>query len=277
MLTQPTANDLNLDLPAAVQAVEESPVVMRIGVVTDLIEADNITVRISGSPALVTASYLFPAYQPILGDRVVVMRQDGQWIVLGTMSGPINTAILNPSFEDGVVGALPTNWTLTVVSGAGGVPTFTKVLSGDIAGQYIGRLVNSSVAAGTSVVDIYSSLARARPAQRWAHGFYMTHAYVNFNAANVPQGGNTTLETFIQFLDIDGVLITETSVGFLTLMTNVLDEIYNRTLTVGGDYFVTSPAETAFARLRIRANLVMSANSATAIGFDYMVLRTPDA
>ena len=277
MLTQPTANDLNLDLPAAIQGVEESPVVMRIGVVTNLVESDNITVRISGSNVLVQASYLFPAYQPILGDRVVVYRQDSQWLVAGTMSGPINTAILNPSFEEGVPGALPSDWTFTVVSSAGGVPTFTKVLSGDIAGQWIGRVVNSSGGvAGTSTADLFSSRAAASPGQRWAHGFYMTHAYINFNAANVPQGGNTTVETFIQFLDIDGNLLVETSVGFLTLMTNVLNEIYNRTLTTTGGFFVTAPPETAFARLRIRFTLVMNANSATAIGLDYMVLRTPD-
>lgn len=112
LVTQPTVNDLNLDLPAATQGVPESPVVMRIGVVTDIVEADNITVQISGSPVLVTASYLWPQYQPVPGDRVVVYRQDSQWFVVGTMSGPNNTALLNPGFELGNVGSAPTNWTV---------------------------------------------------------------------------------------------------------------------------------------------------------------------
>ena len=277
MLTQPTANDLNLDLPMAMQGVEESPLVCRIGVVTNIVEADNITVRISGSNVLVQASYLFPAYQPLLGDRVYVTRQDSQWFVLGTMSGPINSAILNPSFEEGVIDATPTNWTLSVVSSAGGVPVFTQRPSGDIAGRRIARFSVVSAAAGTSIADVFSSRAAARPGQRWVHAFYMTYTYVNINNLFVVQSGNTTLETFIQFLDIDGTLLAETSTGFLYLGSNVIQEVYNRTLTVGGDFFVTAPPETAYARLRLRGTFPMNANSATDIGLDYMVLRTPDA
>jgi len=164
-----------------------------------------------------------------------------------------------------------------VVSSAGGVPTFTQQLSGDIAGKRIGRFTVISAAAGTSSADIFSSLARAHESQRWAHGFYMTYAYININNLFVVQSGNTTLETFIQFLTIDGVLINETSVGFLYIGSNVIEEIYNRTLTTTGDFFVTAPPETAYARLRIRGTFPMSASSATDIGMDYMVLRTPDA
>ncbi len=277
IMTQPTPNDGDLDLPSAIQGVEEPPVVMRIGVVVDIVEADNITVQISGAPTLVQASYLFPAYQPLLGDRVVVYRQDSQWLVAGTMSGPINTTILNPSFESGVIGSTPTNWTLSVVSSAGGVPTFTQQLNADIAGKRIARFTVVSAAAGTSSADVFSSLAPARPSQRWTHGFYLVYAYININNLFVVQSGNTTLETFLQFLTIDGTLITETSVGFLYLGSNVIQEVYNRTLTVGGDFFVTSPPETSYARLRIRGTFPMNASSATDIGLDYMILRTPDA
>ena len=128
LMTQPTVNDLNLDLPAATQGVPESPVVMRIGVVADIVEADNITVRISGSPVLVRASYLFPSYEPLLGDRVVVYRQDGQWFVLGTMSGPINSAAPNASFEEGTLGGgiPPTSWSVTVISSVAGTPGMEK-------------------------------------------------------------------------------------------------------------------------------------------------------
>lgn len=264
-------------LPGQVIDTRESPALIRTGVVNEIIEADNITVKISGSPVLVTASYLFPQYQPLLGDRVYVIKQDAQWFVLGTMSGPINTVIPNPSFEDGVVGALPTNWTLNVISSAGGVPTFVKVSSADISGNYIGRFENTSVGAGTSVADLLSTAQPASAGQRWVHAFYLTSAYINLNAALVSQSGNTTLETFIQFLDAGGTLVSETSTGLLYIGANVIQEIYNRTVTVAGANYVTAPAGTVQVRLRIRASMPMNAASSTSLGLDYMVLRTPDA
>lgn len=276
-MTQPTPNDGLLSLPSAVQGVEEPPVVMRIGVVSNIVEADNITVRISGSSVLVTASYLFPLYQPVLGDRVVVYRQDSQWFVVGPMSGPINTTLLNPSFEEGTVGALPTNWTFTVIASAGGVPTFVKQASADISGRFIGTYQVTSAAAGTSVGDLISSAAPASAGQRWAMAYYLTYAYINLNAAQVSQSGNTTVETFIEFLDVDGVVISSVSASLLYIGANVIQEILVRTVTTTGDNFVTAPANTARARIRVRFSTPMSATSTTSIGIDYMVLRTPDA
>lgn len=273
-MTQPTPNNSDLNLPAAVQSVAESPALVRIGVVDEIVESDNITVKISGSPVLVTASYLFPQYQPLLGDRVYVVKQDSQWFVLGTMSGPINSLIKNPSFEDGVVGALPTNWTLNIIANPAGTPTFTKSANADISGNYIGRFENISAGvAGTSIADLISSTTPATEGERWVHAFYMTHAYINLDAAQVPQGGNTTLETFIQFLDAGGILVSEISTGFLYIGTNVIQEIYNRTVTTTGANFVISPPGTVSARLRIRASFPMNVASVTVIGLDYMVLR----
>ena len=61
-VTRPTFNSASLDLPAAIADVPESPVMARIGVVSEIVESDNITVTISGSNVLVRASYLFPQY-----------------------------------------------------------------------------------------------------------------------------------------------------------------------------------------------------------------------
>lgn len=268
---------LEHSLPGQVIDTRESPALVRIGVVTEIVEAQNITVQISGSPVLVTASYLFPSYQPVLGDRVYVTKQDAQWFVFGTMSGPINSVIPNASFEEGVVGALPTNWTLNVISSAGGVPTFVKVVSADIDGSYIGRFENTSVAAGTSVADLLSSPQPATAGQRWASAFYLTSAYINLNAALVSQSGNTTLETFIRFEDAGGTLVSETSVGLLYIGANVIQEMYLRTVTTTGANFVIAPVGTFQVRLRLRASMPMGAASSTSIGLDYMVLRTPDA
>lgn len=172
-LTQPTANDLNLDLPAAIQGVEEPPVVMRIGVVTDIVEADNITVRISGSPVLVTASYLFPQYAPIQGDRVVVYRQDSQWFVVGTMSGPNNTALLNPGFELGNVGSAPTNWTVGGGSTTAGVPTLTKQPANNpVDGNFVAEAHLPIIGPGTSFLSLTSARVPVSPGERWTGGFF---------------------------------------------------------------------------------------------------------
>ena len=171
--TQPTVNDLNLDLPAATQGVPESPVVMRIGVVVNLVEADNITVRISGSPALVQASYLFPQYEPLLGDRVVVYRQDSQWFVVGTMSGPNNTALLNPGFELGTVGSAPTSWTVGGGSVAAGVPTLTKQPANNpVDGNFVAEAHLPITGTGTSFLSLTSARVPVNAGEIWTGGFF---------------------------------------------------------------------------------------------------------
>jgi hypothetical protein len=275
-MPQPLADSI----PGALTNRQESPVVARIGTVVDISESDNITVRISGSDVLVTASYLFPMYAPLLGDFVYVTKQDSQWFVVGTMSGPINSAIANASFEEGTVGALPTGWTTNVVASPAGVPTFTKeVAAYPLAGTYSAMIRNASAgAAGTSIIDIFSPQAEAMEGQRWASGFFLLYAVINVNAALVVQSGNTQLQSFIQFLDGTGTLISEESTYVLYLGSNVIVPFLVRTVnaTTQGS-FVNAPINTSFVRLRLRATLTMNANSLTEIYIDHVMLRTPDA
>lgn len=266
-------------LPGQISRQGESPVVARIGEVVDIQESTNITVQISGSPALVTASYLFPAYQPLLGDYVYVTKQDSQWLVLGTMSGPLNTVLENPSFEDGVVGALPSNWTTTVIASPAGVPTFTKEFAANpVNGRYQGMIRNASAGvAGTSILDIFSAAEPATEGQRWAQSHFLVYAVVNVNAALVVQSGNTQVQTFIQFLNSGAALISEESAYVAYLGSNVITPTYLRTITPSGFPYAVAPAGTAFVRVRLRATLTMNANSVTEIYLDSMVLRTPEA
>lgn len=276
-MTMPNPLQQEEPLPGQVSIEAESPVLARIGVVVNIQESNNITVRISGSPALVTASYLFPAYAPVLGDFVYLTKQDAQWLVLGTMSGPINSSIANASFEDGDIGALPTGWTTNVVSSAGGTPTFTKETPANpIGGSYQAMLRNSSVGAGTSTIDIFSPTAPAMEGQRWAMSFFLVYAAINVNAALVVQSGNTQVQVFIRFLDATGVSLVEESATALYLGSNIVTPTYIRTTTPTAAAYSIAPPNTSFVRLRIRATLTMSANSATEIWFDQMVLRTPD-
>lgn len=271
----PLANSL----PGAFVNNQESNVVARIGVVTDIVESDNITVRISGSDALVTASYLFPAYSPMLGDFVYVTKQDAQWFVLGTMSGPINSAIANPSLEEGIVGALPTGWSTTVISSTAGTPTFTKEISPyPLTGSFAGMIRNASAGvAGTSTLDIFSPSTPATEGQRWASGFFLLYAVINVNASLVVQSGNTQVQSFIQFLDATNTLISEESTYVLYLGSNVVVPTLLRTVTATSQApYVIAPLNTSYVRLRFRATLTMNVNSATEIYIDHVILRTPN-
>lgn len=256
-MTQPTPNDLNLDLPAAVQGVEESPVVMRIGVVVDIVEADNITVQISGSPVLVQASYLWPQYQPVPGDRVVVYRQDSQWFVLGTSSGPLNTLVANPSFEQGTLGALPTSWTLVVSSAAGGPPTFTKEtnINSIVSGNFIADFGVDGTAVASSTADVYSSTIPAEPGQRWAAAYTL----VGVNFYNATDGA---LAFGYEFLDAGGAVLASYGIDNLYVTGGFYGPILRRNNLYPQPY-QTAPAGTVGVRVRFNGVFQMR----TAVSF----------
>ena len=261
-------------LPGQITQQEASDFVARIGRVVDITEATNITVEISGSPTLVTASYLFPLYQPLIGDLVYVTKQDSQWFVHGTMSGPLNSLVLNPSFEQGVLTALPTGWSITSVSTTAGTLTFTKQILTAVSGNFIGTIRNSSAGvAGTSSSDIFSTPTQAAPGQKWTVGYFITYAVPDVNASLVPQGGFMDLSWFIQFLDPDGVLISETLANYTPIYSYIPGPYYARTFTAANEVFVIAPPGTASARLRIRCTMTMHVNSASEIGLDVVLFR----
>lgn len=99
------------DLPHTIVDTTVEPTVMRIGVVTGYLDG-SLTVAISGSDVLVDASYMRGITLPAMGEKVVVLRQASQWVVLGALSPrPAENPVLNASFEDDPVGAgLPSSW-----------------------------------------------------------------------------------------------------------------------------------------------------------------------
>lgn len=267
LVTQPTVNDLDLDLPAATQGVPGSPVVMRIGVVVSLVEADNITVRISGSPVLVTASYLFPQYRPMLGDRVVVYRQDSQWFVVGTMSGPINSLLANPSFEIGAIGALPTSWTFTVTSSSAGVPTFTKpATTQPLMGDAVGRFSVSPTGTGASGGTLISTSVATTEGQNWTGGFFLR--IIDLTGPN-----SMGVSVLARFLDASGVSISAVGLNAFTNFTSTLPDYFlvrpDPTSTQ-----VTAPPGSASVRLEVDF-LALIADSSTLVDVDVdgMILR----
>lgn len=100
------------DLASTVRATTPDAAVLRIGRVTAY-AAGQITVNISDSDVLVDATYIFGAYQPVLGDNVAVLKQGNQWLALGIPSAnPDDNPIQNYSFEAGDLDVMAPQWTL---------------------------------------------------------------------------------------------------------------------------------------------------------------------
>lgn len=266
--TQPTPNDLDLDLPAAVQGVPTSPVIMRIGEVVNIVEGTNVTVRISGSPTLVNASYLFPSYRPILMDRVMVLKQDAQWAVIGVLSGELNTQAFNPSFEDGPFNSgVPQNWTYTVTDSSAGTPTVVKDLAlSPIQGQYVAHVNLSPGAALASSADLISTRIPATPGSVWTGGVFMY-------AIELGGGNSFLVATAINFYDAGGALI---STGGLANAANLSAAIPQWFLIAPDAAFpsATAPANTASVALLINMTFfVLDTGFTYDIYFDYAMLR----
>lgn len=271
----PVENSGELALPEAIQGVPVSSVVARIGRVVAIDEATSITVEISGSPTLVNASYLFPQYQPLLGDFVYITKQDAQWAVLGTLSGDINSLILNPSFELGDDAITPLNWSFTPSAVVAGVPTFHKETGLGIHGNHIGIFRNSSAGvAGTSSGAATSVLVPAAEGQKWALGLWVTFATPDVNAALETQGGNIQITTTIQFFNEDNVFISGIDTNFLPIYSGLVNPVFLRTFILAdSSSYVVAPAGTAYARVRIFVSFSMHINSASELGIDYVLLR----
>jgi hypothetical protein len=271
-MTTPTFNSYDLDLPAAITSVgDTSATITRVGRVSAITESDNITVKISGSPTLVNASYLFPQYQPVLGDNVIVQKTDAQWLVLGTLSGPVdaNTLALNPGFEAGTVGALPDNWTLTNTDVTAGVPTFRKELTyNPLSGLHVGQLdlVNNGVL-DFSISQIVSAPVVAGPNQLWTGA-----GFIRVAALAGPCRIQAT--TFLRFFNAaGGVLGTALLNGGQEYAASGAGWTLLRpdsTLSASG----VTPAGTASVSLVVEVLFnVQKANEEIIVEFDNMILR----
>lgn len=270
IMTSPSAPTVG----QAVTDLNESPTVQRVGVVTNIVEADNITVRISGSPVLVPASYLFPQYLPLLGDRVYVLKQDAQWFALGTMSGPINTLIPNPSFEIGAVGSTPTDWSLTVLTSGGGTPTFTKVPIGTtgISGLFSADFGVDSTVAGNSTADAFSTRVNAVEGSLWTAAIWLEKAFIDNDAVTFSNnGGFSQLTMSLQFLDLGGAVLSDVTVNSVGLSVDQNTPMYIRPAPGTGP--IAAPPDSATVRMKLHGDFTMSANSFTSFFLDYAIVR----
>ncbi len=263
-------------LPGAVIAQQESPAVMRIGVVAAINEGSMITVRISGSDVLLDCSYLFNQYWPLLGDRVIVMKQDSQWVCLGQMSGPVgsNNPLPNSSFEEGVIGSLPTGWTLTVGLTGAGVPTFTVAGGGGttISGLRVVDFGTDSVGAGVSTAEAFSPTVPALPGSKWTAAYFVTSAIIG---SIYPMYSD--ISTYIEFLDPTGVVLVGENIDNYSTGVDIPVLVYRRlSLTLFPAGFVVAPAGTASARVTMFATFELPAASYASFFIDNVILRQVD-
>jgi hypothetical protein len=279
--SMPVAPQVSVDplletLPGAIVDSRESPCVMRIGVVTQIIEGSQITVKISGSDVLVDCSYLFFQYFPLLGDRVIILKQDSQWACLGQLSGAIgsNTPLPNSSFEDGAIATIPTGWTINVISSVAGVPSFlvASPSSVNISGMQIADFGVDSVVAGQSIADVFSPIVPASPDTAWTAAYYLTRIFVD----SIPPDFSD-LEMWIQFLDPGSTVISEYMVNAFSISADSLAPVYRRiNLNDFPAGKVTAPAGTVAARIRFRGTFNLPATSFVSFFIDNVILRQVD-
>ena len=261
-------------LPGAVIAQQESSAIMRIGVVAAITDGSRITVRISGSEVLLDCSYLIGQYLPLLGDRVIMLKQDSQWVCLGQMSGPIesNNSLFNSSFEEGVVGSTPTGWSVTPGLVGAGVPTFTVAPGTGISGTKIADFGTDSVGAGVSTADVDSTPVVATPGSKWTGAYFLMAAFVG---STWPMFHD--LDMHIQFHDPGGALIIDHEINHLSAGADIAATLYRRlTLASFPDGFVVAPAGTGLVRVRFVGIFELPAASFVSFFIDNVILRQVD-
>lgn len=131
----------------------------------------TMKVTIAGSTVLQDAAYL-RSYPPILGDYVLVVRNDASWTVIGSLSAKTaNNQVLNHSFEDDLAGTagVPSKWgwyhdpastaNNVSISTAGTQPPF---IDGTQA-AYVTVADSSGVGSKRSIDYLYSSAITVSP------------------------------------------------------------------------------------------------------------------
>ncbi|HET9866604.1 MAG TPA: hypothetical protein VFQ06_04880 [Nitrospira sp.] len=166
----------SLSTELSIYDTENAGAFMRIGRVISY-DAGSITIAISGSGVLTNASYLIGQYEPALGDNVVIERQGNQWVALGTLSAnPPDNRVVNPSFEDGTLTAIPDFWTLyhdPASTESANVGVSALPAGWQIDGPRAVEFFLDSSPPGTSIDYLSSDAVPVSLGQRWAASAYV--------------------------------------------------------------------------------------------------------
>lgn len=273
-MTTPGLDPL-LQLPQAIVDQQESPAIMRIGVVAAIVEGSQITVKVSGSEVLIDCSYLLFQYFPLLGDRVILIKQDSQWVCLGQMTGPVgsNNLLYNPSFELGAVGSIPDGWTVNVISSGAGVPSFLVASYGSpLTGKQIVDFGTDSIGAGVSQAEAWSRTVDAQPGSAWTAAFWQMGV---LTASVAPDFSD--LDFFIEFTDSTGAVIASNGIVGYSTSADVYVPLYKRlSLALYPTGKVIAPTGTQGVRVRFLGRFGLPAASFFSFFIDNVILRQVD-
>lgn len=160
-----------VNISAATLAANDGPFCqVRVGVVSSA-TANQVIVNVGGSS--VPASWVAPfgvtnPAPPILGDLVVVLRQDASWTVLGRVAGAGANQVINPSFEIATTGDFPDGWFTAQLTGTSvvSVQAFASAPDGE-------NIVLITTDSATATHYLYSSPIPVETGQQWAVSAYV--------------------------------------------------------------------------------------------------------
>lgn len=256
MIVQPSAEP---SMPAQVAAALQENTSLRIGTVVAR-TSSGLTLNVGGG--LVSASYLL-SYEPLVGDQVTVMRQEGTWLVLGSMGSSVTdlTAVPNHSFEDGAVGVLPPQWQLVTTAGS---PALTAALWGRadvIDGPQVGRLTAGSTA--TITCEVVSDPVMVAAGEVWSAAAWV--------AATTGLGASTAASVELRLAWYSdstlGSFLSENASGFYAVTRGMPW----RMVSASGDSGRPVPVGAAF--MRVKLGFSWSATSGETINFDRFLAR----
>ena len=122
---------------------------------------------------------------PIVGDLVILGRQDATWFVIGRQGGVGTNQVANPSFElDGATALIPSQWNRAVIAGAGTPAGLATGYAPDGVIE-LGVTATGGVAQDTYV---YSNPINVAPGQVWALSAFASAVYP-FGAAVTATAG----------------------------------------------------------------------------------------
>lgn len=152
-------------------AAENGPFAqLRTGVVSSA-TANQIIVNVGGSS--IPASWVAPfgvtnPVPPVLGDLVVVVRQDASWTVLGRVAGAGSNKVVNPSFEISTANDFPDGWFVHDITGGSSVSVVE--FPGAPDGFNIVTVTTDSASASHY---LYSSPIAVATGEQWALSAYV--------------------------------------------------------------------------------------------------------
>lgn len=241
----------------ALLAATQPSAVARTGDVT-AITATTLIVNVGGTQ--INASYL-RGTDFLIGDLVVVLKQDSSWLCLGALSGFGPNSLINPSFElQGLLSpaAAITGWTTVNVAGTSDVAVVASQFapSGTLVAQ-----VSPSASGADKQFVLASDAIEVVAGDVWSVSAY-------FAGQNLTATPTVDVSLRVYFSAAPGAYVPGSDT-LIVAATNINDP-FPFTLLSGT---VTVPASQTLMRVGLRAVLQLSGGNVPGVQFDFAVAR----